>query len=164
MKRQPAPGPPRAGPGAETASWEPRTQALSARVARSVAGAAAEVGVGVDWRSGGTRREEFPAKSRKSLLQGGVFKPIERATGDEDEIEAGREGGLVGAKPLAEAAFGAGARAGEGGGAGGGGGGETGGGAAARGESGGTWAAWSAGGVGVTDVAGAGARGGRRGA
>lgn len=38
-----------------------------------------------------------------------MFKPIERATGDEDEIEAGREAGLVGAKGLAQATFGVGA-------------------------------------------------------
>lgn len=38
-----------------------------------------------------------------------MFKPIERAAGHEDKIDVGREGGLVGAEALAEAAFGAGA-------------------------------------------------------
>jgi len=76
-----------------------------ARVARPGEGAAEAGG----WRSGGTIWEEFTAKGRKSLLQGGVFKPIERTTGYEDKINVGREGGLVSAETLAEAAFGAGA-------------------------------------------------------
>lgn len=39
-----------------------------------------------------------------------MFKPIERAAGDEDDIETGRERGLMGAKLLAQAALGASAR------------------------------------------------------
>lgn len=58
--------------------------------------------------SGVTRREEFPAKRRKSLLQRAVIKPIERTPRDEDKIEPLRKGHLMGAKALPQTPLGGG--------------------------------------------------------
>lgn len=70
------------------------------------AGAAEAV---ADWNSGGKRGKKATAEVDESLVERGWFKPIEGAAGDENEVEAGRESQLMGAKALAEAAFGAGA-------------------------------------------------------
>lgn len=74
-----------------------------------MAGAAEEE---ADWNSGGTRGKEATAEIDESLFERGRFKPIEGTASDENEVEAGGEGQLMGAKPLAETAFGA--RAGDG--------------------------------------------------
>jgi len=84
--------------------------------------------------SGGTAGEEFLAEVEESLFERGRFKPIEGTAGDENEVEAGGEGQLMGAKPLAKTAFRA--RAGDGIAHGGSGGDKTGAGRAGRGAGG----------------------------
>jgi hypothetical protein len=55
--------------------------------------------------SRGTAREEFLAKIEKSLVQRGWFKPIEGAPSHEYEVDACREGDLMGAESFAKSPF-----------------------------------------------------------
>lgn len=83
--------------------------AEGAAVAASVRRWAVSVGTRREWSGGRRGRKEFTTSVHESLFERGIFKPIERATSDEENVGAGRYQGLVGAIEFPEAAFGAGA-------------------------------------------------------